>query len=148
MADEENEDMDLADGNEEEEEVEEENEEEEVEMNEEENEDDGGEEEDEDGENEEEDDNNDHVEQQLQKKSSKVEDIIITSEEIEKVTKELIEAKVELAILKKRKKLLLEEVHRQCLEGELDPKKRLKPYYDKRKKMKIAQDNILPLEKA
>lgn len=71
----------------------------------------------------------------------------MTSEEIEKLTKELIEAKVELSFLKKRKKLLLEEVHRQCLEGELDPKKRLKPYYDKRKKLKVSQD-IIPLEKA
>mmetsp|Transcript_14088 Transcript_14088/g.15263 ORF Transcript_14088/g.15263 Transcript_14088/m.15263 type:complete len:137 (-) Transcript_14088:1097-1507(-) len=76
-----------------------------------------------------------------------IQDVVVTSEEIEKLTKELIEAKVELSFLKKRKKLLLEEVHRQCLEGELDPKKRLKPYYDKRKKLKVSQD-IIPLEKA
>lgn len=76
-----------------------------------------------------------------------IQEVVVTSEEIEKLTKELIEAKVELSFLKKRKKLLLEEVHRQCLEGELDPKKRLKPYYDKRKKLKVSQD-IIPLEKA
>lgn len=71
----------------------------------------------------------------------------ITSEEIESLTKDLVEAKVELAFLRKRKKLLLEEIHRQCLEGELDPKKRLKPFYDKRKKMKVVNENTL-IEKA
>jgi hypothetical protein len=78
---------------------------------------------------------------------SETEENIITSEEIEDLTKQVIIAKVELSILKKRKKLLLEEIHRQCLEGELDPKKRLKPYFDKRKKLKISNDPVPVVEK-
>lgn len=48
----------------------------------------------------------------------------------------VMKAKLKLAFLQREKRLLLEELHRQCLEGEQDPKKRLKPYLDKRKKQK------------
>jgi hypothetical protein len=47
----------------------------------------------------------------------------------------LLEAKLRLAILKQEKKSLVEELHRQFLEGEVEPKRRLKGYLEKRKKM-------------
>ncbi len=50
------------------------------------------------------------------------------------LTEELINAKVQLAVLKKEKRLLLDELHRQYMEGEVEPKKRFKPYVDRKKK--------------
>jgi len=52
------------------------------------------------------------------------------------LTAELLRNKMKIALLRKKRRILLEELHRQCLEGELDPKKRMKPYFDKRKKSK------------
>ncbi len=49
----------------------------------------------------------------------------------------IIEAKIQTAIFHKQKRVLLEEVHRQYLEGELDPKKRMKITSLKTKKAKI-----------
>ena len=51
----------------------------------------------------------------------------------------IIHAKVELANLKKRKNLILQEVHRQFLESEADPKKRIKSIKD----IKIKNAKIL-----
>ncbi len=42
------------------------------------------------------------------------------------LSKQIIKAKIQLAILNRKKRLLVEELHRQYLEGELDPKKRTK----------------------
>lgn len=56
-------------------------------------------------------------------------------EVLDELTKELLAAKLQIAILRKEKRGLLEELHRQFLEGEVDPKKRIKPYFEKRKKM-------------
>eukprot|EP01031_Cornospumella_fuschlensis_P026950 gene26949-32562_t len=58
--------------------------------------------------------------------------------EIDEILKELLQAKLRLAMLQRKKRVLLEEIHRQCLEGEVDPKKRLKPLFDKCKKAKIS----------
>ncbi len=66
----------------------------------------------------------------------------ITDPEIELLMKEILQGKLTLALLKKKKRLLLEEIHRHCLEGELDPKKRLKPYHDKRKKLRSNVNGI------
>lgn len=57
--------------------------------------------------------------------------------ETEALLKQVLQAKMRLAILKRKRRILLEELHRQCLEGELDPKKRLKPFLDKCKKNKV-----------
>lgn len=51
----------------------------------------------------------------------------------------LVLAKMKLAVLQKEKRQLLEELHRQCLEGEIEPKKRLRPYLEKRKKLMKTQ---------
>ncbi|RZL06445.1 MAG: hypothetical protein EOO89_24405 [Pedobacter sp.] len=58
-------------------------------------------------------------------------------QETDDTLKELLQAKMRLAMLQRKKRILLEEIHRQCLEGEVDPKKRLKPFFDKCKKAKI-----------
>jgi hypothetical protein len=54
-------------------------------------------------------------------------------------SKELIDtillAKADVAILKRKKRLLLEELHRQYLEGELDPRKRIKQLSEKVNKL-------------
>lgn len=59
------------------------------------------------------------------------------SNEVDDILKQVLVAKTELAFLKRKRRLLLEEIHRQCLEGELEPKKRYKPVLDKCKKLKI-----------
>lgn len=56
--------------------------------------------------------------------------------ESSKLMKRIVKAKVELTMLKQKRRLLLEEIHRQFLEGELEPKKRLKPFNDKKRKLK------------
>jgi hypothetical protein len=53
--------------------------------------------------------------------------------------KKVLAAKTEVALLRRRKRVLLEEVHRQCLEGELDPRKRQKQMQEKIKKAQEAQ---------
>lgn len=50
------------------------------------------------------------------------------------LTEELVAAKIKLAMLRKEKRQLVDELHRQYMEGEVDPKKRFKPYFDRRKK--------------
>eukprot|EP00981_Chlorochromonas_danica_P000975 scaffold233_cov174-Ochromonas_danica.AAC.15 len=60
-----------------------------------------------------------------------------TQKEVDEIFKQVLLAKFKLATLKRKRRLLLEELHRQCLEGELEPKKRLKPFFDKCKKNKI-----------
>ena len=44
----------------------------------------------------------------------------------EKLMKEIVKSRVQVYLLRKKKRVLLEEIHRQCLEGEVDPKKKLK----------------------
>jgi hypothetical protein len=61
-------------------------------------------------------------------------DAIPNEETINSLTNELIEAKVELAVLRKEKRQLVDELHRQFMDGEIEPKKRFKPYFDRRKK--------------
>ena len=59
-----------------------------------------------------------------------------TSPEEKVLIKQIVEEKVKLLILKRSRKLLLEECHRQFLDGELDPRKRGKyptSYYLKNK---------------
>lgn len=59
-----------------------------------------------------------------------------TSAEEKVLIKLIVEEKVKLLILKRSRKLLLEECHRQFLDGELDPRKRGKyptSYYLKNK---------------
>lgn len=46
----------------------------------------------------------------------------------------IFEIKVRHAKLQKKRRILLEELHRNYLEGEIDPKKRMKPYFDRLKK--------------
>lgn len=58
-----------------------------------------------------------------------------SSAELEDLTKTVLKAKLKLALLKREKRMLIEELHRQCLEGEIDPKKRIKPFLDRRKKI-------------
>jgi hypothetical protein len=55
----------------------------------------------------------------------------------DELLKQVLKAKLQLAFLRKKRRVLLEELHRQCLEGELEPKKRLKPFFDKCKKTRI-----------
>lgn len=62
------------------------------------------------------------------------ENTTVTSATLTALTDELVNAKVQLAVLKKEKRLLLDELHRQHMEGEVEPKKRFKPYFDRRKK--------------
>lgn len=74
--------------------------------------------------------------------SQQVEDNLLFSQlnedgEVVDLLKQVMSAKLKLAMLKRKRRLLLEEMHRQCLEGELEPKKRLKPLLDKCKKSKI-----------
>lgn len=47
---------------------------------------------------------------------------------------DLVKCRVELAHYKRKKRILLEEIHRQYLEGELDPKKRAKTLSSEKKK--------------
>ncbi len=59
------------------------------------------------------------------------------SEECVSLTKQIMKSKIQLAILYRKKRLLIEEIHRQFLEGELDPKKRMKTLCTKNKKIKV-----------
>lgn len=56
------------------------------------------------------------------------------SEETKDLVNQIILVKADIGILLSKKRLLLEEIHRQFLEGELDPKKRTKFLCDKIKK--------------
>ena len=59
-------------------------------------------------------------------------------EECVALCQQIIKTKVQVAILNRKKRLLVEEIHRQFLEGELDPKKRLKTVSVKAKKSKTV----------
>ena len=56
--------------------------------------------------------------------------------EVDDVMKRIAIAKIQIIFLKRKRRNLLEELHRQHLEGECEPKKRLKAFSDKRKKSK------------
>ena len=58
----------------------------------------------------------------------------IITEETNDLVNQIIIVKADIGILLSKKRLLLEEIHRQFLEGELDPKKRTKFLCDKIKK--------------
>ena len=58
----------------------------------------------------------------------------IITEETNDLVNQIIIVKADIGILINKKRLLLEEIHRQFLEGELDPKKRAKLLCDKIKK--------------
>jgi hypothetical protein len=70
-------------------------------------------------------------------------EVVVKSEpdELVTLTKELLAKRVDLALAKRRKRVLLEELHRQCLESEVDPKKRMKAGYDKIKKCRAKLAN-------
>ncbi len=53
------------------------------------------------------------------------------------LSKQIVKAKIQLAILNRKKRLLVEELHRQYLEGEIDPKKRTKFAAAKPKKVPV-----------
>ena len=53
-------------------------------------------------------------------------DAILIHNECQCLAKQIIKSKIQLGILNRKKRLLIEEIHRQFLEGELDPKKRTK----------------------
>lgn len=55
---------------------------------------------------------------------------------IMKLSKELFVGRLKLTCLKRKRRLLLEELHRHCLEGEIDPKKRMKVPLEKLKRAK------------
>lgn len=65
-------------------------------------------------------------------------DVEEVDSEIMVLTKELLEKRFNLALVKRKRKILLEELHRQCLEGEVDPKKRMKASLDRLKKSRIS----------
>jgi len=60
---------------------------------------------------------------------------------VDSLLQKLVLAKTTLAVLQKEKRQLLEELHRQCLEGEVEPKKRIRPYLDRRKKLMKTQSS-------
>lgn len=62
--------------------------------------------------------------------------------EIVDLTKELLSHRLNLILAKRKRSVLIEELHRQYLEGEVDPKKRMKASMDKLKKSKNAGNNI------
>lgn len=57
--------------------------------------------------------------------------------QLEKVMRQIIDAKMEVVVLRKKRRILLEEIHRQFLEGECEPKKRLKSLNDVKKKKPV-----------
>eukprot|EP01035_Chromulina_nebulosa_P022185 gene22185-28723_t len=57
--------------------------------------------------------------------------------QLEKVMRQIIDAKMELVVLRKKRRILLEEIHRQFLEGECEPKKRIKSLNDVKKRKTI-----------
>lgn len=61
-----------------------------------------------------------------------------TGSSLERLMKRIIDAKVEVVLLRKKRRVLLEEIHRQYLEGECEPKKRIKTYNDVVKKKKTS----------
>lgn len=50
------------------------------------------------------------------------------------LTEQIVVVKTEIALLQRKKRLLLEELHRQYLDGEIEPKKRMKMVNDRLKK--------------
>lgn len=50
------------------------------------------------------------------------------------LTEQIVVVKTEIALLKRKRRLLLEELHRQYLDGEIEPKKRIKMINDRLKK--------------
>ena len=50
------------------------------------------------------------------------------------LTEQIVVVKTEIVLLQRKKRLLLEELHRQYLDGEIEPKKRMKMVNDRLKK--------------
>lgn len=63
-----------------------------------------------------------------------------SDDQLEKVMRQIIDAKMEVVVFRKKRRILLEEIHRQFLEGECEPKKRLKSLNDVKKK-KVVNSN-------
>lgn len=55
------------------------------------------------------------------------------------LTEQIVVVKTEIALLQRKKRLLLEELHRQYLDGEIEPKKRIKMVNDRLKKRSESQ---------
>jgi len=58
------------------------------------------------------------------------------------LTEEIAVVKSEIALLQRKKRLLLEELHRQYLDGEIEPKKRMKMVNDRLKKGSESKASI------
>ncbi len=65
-------------------------------------------------------------------------EVKITNTEILELCQELAKRRLILTLAKRKRRILLEELHRQCLEGEVDPKKRMKAGVDRLKKSKMT----------
>ncbi len=63
----------------------------------------------------------------------------ITNLETLELCQELVKRRLILTLAKRKRRILLEELHRQCLESEVDPKKRMKAGLDRIKKSKMIQ---------
>ena len=55
------------------------------------------------------------------------------------LTEQIVVVKTEIVLLQRKKRLLLEELHRQYLDGEIEPKKRMKMVNDRLKKRSESQ---------
>jgi hypothetical protein len=55
------------------------------------------------------------------------------------LAEQIVVVKTEIALLQRKKRLLLEELHRQYLDGEIEPKKRMKMVNDRLKKRSESQ---------
>lgn len=64
--------------------------------------------------------------------------------QLEKVMRQIIDAKMELVVLRKKRRIILEEIHRQFLEGECEPKKRIKSLNDVKKRKTVNSNSGIP----
>lgn len=64
------------------------------------------------------------------------------------LTEQIVVVKTEIALLQRKKRLLLEELHRQYLDGEIEPKKRMKMVNDRLKKRSESQATAVSSSKS
>lgn len=63
-----------------------------------------------------------------------------SSSQLAQVMEKIMDAKFEVVLLRRKRRILLEEIHRQFLEGECEPKKRVKNLSDLVKKKKQPRE--------
>lgn len=63
------------------------------------------------------------------------------------LAEQIVVVKTEIALLQRKKRLLLEELHRQYLDGEIEPKKRMKMVNDRLKKRSESQTTAVSSSK-